>query len=122
MPPEVRKMAEGKNVYPPTYPNGWIPILESRVLGINQVKSVLCLGVEVAVVRGANGVVSVLDAFCPHLGANLTVGGTVHQSGSKKCLQESCIRCPFHGWSFRLSDGQCTDVPYEQCKLIFLVF
>lgn len=109
---------------------------------MNQVKSLLCLGVEVAVVRGESGQAYVIDAFCPHLGANLAVGGTVYSRNKSekisKCdktqkelhydskTQENCIRCPLHGWSFRLEDGQCTNVPYEECKnttnLIFSTF
>lgn len=110
-------MCESKNADSlPSFPNGWIPILESREIGVNEVKSVVCLGVELAVVRGATGQVSVLDAFCPHLGANLAVGGTVHQQKDNGC-QQDCIRCPFHGWSFRLTDGKCTNIPYEKGQL-----
>jgi cholesterol 7-desaturase len=43
----------------------------------------------------------VLSAYCPHLGANLGVGG--------KVCGES-IECPFHGWRFG-NDGRCTKVP-----------
>lgn len=130
VPPEVRQLNNdtGKNAHPPYFPNGWIPILESRALGLNQVKSALCLGLEVAVVRGAAGQAYVIDAFCPHLGANFAVGGQVYQQanpvqGSKESGQcsnktaEDCVRCPFHGWSFRLTDGQCSDVPYEDSPM-----
>lgn len=44
------------------------------------------------------------DAFCPHLGAHLGVGGTV---------EEGCLRCPFHGWRFD-ADGACADIPYSE--------
>lgn len=91
-----------------------------------------------AVVRGAAGQVYVIDAFCPHLGANFAVGGTVYQQQqkhdpektqnqdstekNKSCKRvEDCVRCPFHGWSFRLTDGQCSDVPYEDCEYYLLV-
>ncbi|KAH9410209.1 hypothetical protein TYRP_009965, partial [Tyrophagus putrescentiae] len=100
-------------VLPPHFPNGWIPILESLAISANQIKSVLCFGVELAVVRGSSGQVYVLDAFCPHLGANFAVGGTVQQNDCK----EDCIRCPFHGWSFRMTDGACTDIPYEEAPI-----
>lgn len=43
-----------------------------------------------------------LDAYCPHLGANLAVGGTV--------VGET-VRCPFHGWQFDPS-GKCVHIPY----------
>lgn len=47
---------------------------------------------------------AIFDAYCPHLGANLGVGGTVHGD---------CIECPFHEWRFRASDGACTAIPYS---------
>ena len=53
--------------------------------------------------RGASGSAYVLDAFCPHLGANLAVGGTV---------QGEAIRCPFHHWQFDGAGGKCVAIPY----------
>ena len=45
-----------------------------------------------------------LDAYCPHLGANIGHGGKV---------EGDTIRCPFHGWRFG-GDGTCIEVPYAQ--------
>lgn len=56
------------------------------------------------VFRTEKGVPHVFDAYCPHLGANLGVGGIV---------RGDCIECPFHQWSFRGSDGECINVPYS---------
>lgn len=39
--------------------------------------------------RNDKGVVNVLDAFCPHLGADIGIGGTV---------RGDCVECPFHHW------------------------
>ena len=47
--------------------------------------------------------VSIVDAYCPHLGANLGVGGHV---------RGNCIECPFHGWRFDGETGQCVSIPY----------
>lgn len=63
------------------------------------------LGEQVAVFRAENGKVHVVDAYCPHLGANLAVGGRV---------LGDCIECPFHGWQFQGSDGKCVKVPYAE--------
>ncbi len=49
------------------------------------------------------GQVSIVDAYCPHLGANLGVGGRVIGN---------CIECPFHGWQFDGETGKCTSIPY----------
>ncbi|GAA6099509.1 cholesterol 7-desaturase nvd [Tachysurus ichikawai] len=60
---------------------------------------------QVAVFRAQNGKVHVVDAYCPHLGANLAVGGRV---------VGNCIECPFHGWQFRGEDGKCVRIPYAE--------
>lgn len=55
--------------------------------------------------RGQEGQAHVLNAYCPHLGANLAVGGRV---------VGNCIECPFHGWRFEGSDGKCVKIPYAE--------
>ena len=27
-------------------------------------------------------------------------------------VKGDCLECPFHGWQFRGSDGQCNHIPY----------
>jgi cholesterol 7-dehydrogenase len=49
----------------------------------------------------------VSDAFCPHLGAHLGVGGSV---------EGQCLRCPFHGWRFG-ADGRLAEVPGLNARL-----
>ena len=70
-----------------------------------QVKSVQCLGQELAVFRGEDGIAQVIDATCPHLGANMAVGGIV---------KGNCLECPFHGWQFEGKDGICSKIPYAK--------
>ncbi|KAM7304751.1 cholesterol 7-desaturase nvd [Ixodes scapularis] len=88
---------------PPVFPNGWIPVLESSLLGVNQVRAMHVIGMELVVFRTQDGAAHVMDAYCPHLGAHLGIMGRV---------VEDCIECPFHGWRFRGNDGACTHVPY----------
>ncbi len=52
--------------------------------------------------RDEEGKSHVVDAYCPHLGANLAVGGKV---------VGNCIECPFHAWRFRGEDGKCVHIP-----------
>lgn len=63
-----------------------------------------CLGEQLVIYRTQNNKVFIVDAYCPHLGANLGIGGRV---------DGDCIVCPFHQWSFRGSDGKCTKIPYS---------
>ena len=51
-------------------------LLESCDLARGQVLAVDALGLNLAVYRGSDsGSVFVTDAYCPHLGANIAVGG-----------------------------------------------
>ena len=92
---------------PPDYPNGWIPLLESRDLEVNQARSVSALGYEFVIFRGPSGKAYIIDAFCPHLGAHFGIGAKVDRDESGR----DCIQCPFHGWNFRASDGVCDRIP-----------
>nr|XP_033332910.1 cholesterol 7-desaturase isoform X1 [Megalopta genalis]XP_033332912.1 cholesterol 7-desaturase isoform X1 [Megalopta genalis] len=100
---ESKKRKLGK--LPPVYPNGWFALLESFQLIRGQVKHVAALGENFAAFRTDNGTVRILDAYCPHLGANMAEGGRV---------RGDCLECPFHGWQFRGSDGQCDYIPYAE--------
>lgn len=87
----------GKTI--PNYPNGWFRILASQDLKDKEVKYINAHGESLAVFRGEDKIVYALDAYCPHLGANLGVEGQV--------INSRCIQCPFHGWSFDGKTGNC---------------
>lgn len=90
---------------PPIYPNGWFALLESDDLKKSEVKHVVALGENFAVFRNDRGEVKILDAYCPHLGANMAVGGVV---------RGNCLECPFHNWRFDGETGECSSVPYSE--------
>ena len=62
---------------PPVYPNGWFCLLRSEELPVGGSTSVNALGQNFAIFRDEGGKVHILDAYCPHLGANLAIGGKV---------------------------------------------
>ncbi|XP_029469916.1 cholesterol 7-desaturase-like isoform X2 [Rhinatrema bivittatum] len=101
---EVRRRRK-KGDLPPVYPNGWYQLLDAHLLRREEVKNISVLGEQVALYRTWEGQVYVVDAYCPHLGANLAVGGRVIGN---------CIECPFHGWQFSGEDGKCTRIPYAE--------
>ncbi|XP_069097404.1 cholesterol 7-desaturase nvd-like isoform X1 [Pleurodeles waltl] len=101
---EVRRRRK-KGDLPPVYPNGWYQVVDSHLLQRGEVRNVTVLGEQVAVYRTQEGQVYVVDAYCPHLGANLAVGGKV---------VGDCIECPFHGWQFNGEDGKCKRIPYAE--------
>ncbi|HZS37636.1 MAG TPA: Rieske 2Fe-2S domain-containing protein [Polyangia bacterium] len=94
-----------KRHYPfPDFPNGWFQVAYSDELAPGAVMPLSYFGRELVAFRGADGQASVLDAFCPHLGAHLGYGGKV---------QGDAIVCPFHAWKFDACGG-CTEVPYAK--------
>ncbi|KAH8417054.1 hypothetical protein KR222_002173, partial [Zaprionus bogoriensis] len=96
----------GTRDLPPPYPNGWYAILESSSLKTGESLYVACLGQHFVVYRTQKNEVFVLDAYCPHLGANLGMGGRVVGDN---------IECPFHQWSFNGTDGKCANIPNSTC-------
>jgi 3-ketosteroid 9alpha-monooxygenase subunit A len=60
-------------------------------------------GTKLVAYRGADGQVVILDAYCPHMGADLSLG----------CVEGNSLRCPFHHWRWG-ADGVCDDIPYAK--------
>jgi cholesterol 7-dehydrogenase len=87
--------------YPPAFPNGWYNLCSSRAVKPGQVIEVEAFGQKLAVFRGEDGAVGVLDVYCPHLNANLAMGK----------VKGNRLECPFHAWQFN-REGKCTHIPY----------
>lgn len=88
--------------YPfPATPDGWYGIGMAAELAVGGVRALHYFGRELVWFRGEDGLSRVFDAYCPHLGAHLGVGGRVAGDG---------IVCPFHGWRFG-GDGCVAEVP-----------
>jgi nitrite reductase/ring-hydroxylating ferredoxin subunit len=79
---------------------GWISLCDFDELSEGQGRHVDIDGFSLAVFLH-EGKVYVLDSTCPHAGHDLS-GGTV---------QDGCAVCPFHGWNFRLTNGQMPTAP-----------
>lgn len=93
---------------PPVYPNGWIPIACSIDVTKQSYYRINVHIHQVILIRGDDDKVHCYDAFCPHLGADLGVGGEL-----KSINGSMCITCPFHSWSFNVRSGDCVNVPYS---------
>ena len=78
----------------------WYPLLRSRRLVTGRVRPAELAGRRLAAYRDHGGVPHVLDARCPHLGADLSQG----------CVEGDGLRCAFHGWCFG-PDGRCRNAP-----------
>lgn len=58
-------------------------------------------GTRLVAFQGEDGQVRILDAWCPHMGADLALGH----------VQGNSVVCKFHNWSFG-GDGACNHIPY----------
>ena len=77
-------------------------------IGKGDIKHVAALGQNFAVFRGEkSNEAHVLDAYCSHLGADLTSGGKVFGD---------LIQCPFHQWQFDGNTGDCVRGCSEKVK------
>ncbi|CAK65710.1 unnamed protein product (macronuclear) [Paramecium tetraurelia] len=102
------KQTRGK--CPPSYPNGWYRLCRSTELKIGQVEEIKLAGRHIAYYRGTDKVVYAVAAYCPHMGANLGIGGQVRFN--------SCIECPFHGWTFDGKSGLCVNSEKLDPKIV----
>jgi len=90
---------------PGRYARGWHIVLFSQELQVGEVKKLHYFEQDLVAYRGESGQVAILDAHCPHLGANLGSGGGR--------VRGDTIACPFHGWTFD-PRGRCVDIPYAK--------
>jgi 3-ketosteroid 9alpha-monooxygenase subunit A len=100
-------MTDYKYAYlqPNNYARGWHIVMFSQELAIGEVKPLRFFDHDFVIYRGESGQAAILDAHCPHLGANLSSdGGRLHGD---------TLACPFHGWTFDAT-GQCVDIPYAK--------
>jgi len=100
-PPHVRRRVVGRSIPAEgeggVFSQSWFPLCLASEVPPGKVLGVDFLDGRVVVFRGASGAVQVLSAYCPHLGADLSVGE----------VQGDSIRCAFHHWQYD-QDGLCT--------------
>jgi phenylpropionate dioxygenase-like ring-hydroxylating dioxygenase large terminal subunit len=81
------------------YPASWYPFCHVNELRAGPLSKRI-LGRDLVAFRTASGKLSVINARCSHLGANLGCGHVIGES----------LQCPFHNWKYG-ADGRCTHVP-----------
>jgi len=78
----------------------WFPVALAADLEPGRVLGRDFLGTRVIAYRDAMGRAVVQGAYCPHLGADLSVGAVI----------DGQIRCAYHHWRFDCA-GRCVDIP-----------
>lgn len=73
--------------YPPPYPEGWYVVGRAKDLSTKPARARVA-GNDVLLFRNEAGSACAIDAYCPHMGANLADGA----------MRDGCIECPFHKW------------------------
>lgn len=78
------------------FTQSWFPICQAVEVGNGEIRGFDFLDGRVIVVRTLDGSVRVQSAYCPHMGADLSVG----------TLIDGRVRCAFHHWEYG-GDGRC---------------
>jgi nitrite reductase/ring-hydroxylating ferredoxin subunit len=84
----------------PVYHQSWYAVARTDEVPPGALVGKDFLGTRIMLWRDGAGALRVQSAFCPHLGADLSLGELV----------DGCVRCPYHHWSYD-SDGVCANIP-----------
>jgi Phenylpropionate dioxygenase and related ring-hydroxylating dioxygenases, large terminal subunit len=90
--------------FPFPHPFGWFMVAYADELAPGEVTSLTYWSTDLVLWRDDAGEFHLQDAFCPHLGAHLGIGGKVRGEH---------LECPFHGWTFD-GAGACVSIPYSE--------
>ena len=88
---------------PTRFARGWHCLGLIRALGDGTPHSINAFGTKLVVFRSEDGKINVLDAYCRHMGGDLSDGE----------VKGNEIACPFHDWRWG-GDGRCKQIPYSR--------
>ncbi len=86
---------------PTRFARGWHCLGLVRDYSDGRPHSIQAFGTKLVVFRGEDGSLNVLDAFCRHMGGDLSDGE----------VKGNEVACPFHDWRWG-GDGRCKQIPY----------
>ncbi len=98
---EIRKIEV--DAAPRRFARGWHCLGLARDLADGTPHRVEAFGQRLVVFAGEDGVINVLDAYCRHMGGDLSQG----------TVKGNEIACPFHDWRWG-GDGRCKQIPYAR--------
>ncbi|MGW5381243.1 Rieske 2Fe-2S domain-containing protein [Nocardia sp. NPDC003963] len=88
---------------PTRFARGWHCLGLLRDFTAGKPHTVQAFGTKLVIFRGADGTLNVLDAYCRHMGGDLSQGE----------VKGDEIACPFHDWRWG-GDGRCKQIPYAR--------
>ncbi|MFE4499342.1 Rieske 2Fe-2S domain-containing protein [Rhodococcus sp. NPDC056743] len=88
---------------PTRFARGWHCLGLSREFNDGKPHSITAFGTKLVVFAGESGDLKVLDAYCRHMGGDLSQGEVKGDS----------VACPFHDWRWG-GNGKCTGIPYAR--------
>src|ERR1700691_3602013 len=98
---EVRDIVAGR---PPTrFARGWHCLGLSKSFADGQPHALTAFGTKLVVFADSSGALHALDAYCRHMGGDLTQG----------TIKGDDIACPFHDWRWG-GNGRCSSIPYAR--------
>ncbi|HMU37110.1 MAG TPA: Rieske 2Fe-2S domain-containing protein, partial [Marmoricola sp.] len=85
------------------FARGWHCLGPVGIFQDGKPHAVQAFGGKLVVWADTKGEVQVLDAYCRHMGGDLTQGE----------VKGDEVACPFHDWRWA-GDGKCTSIPYAR--------
>ncbi len=103
-PPRSGKIREiDVGTAPSRYARGWHCLGLTAPFKDGKPHAVSVFGTKLVVFADSNGEIQVLDAYCRHMGGDLSMGE----------VKGDAVACPFHDWRWG-GNGKCTEIPYAR--------
>jgi 3-ketosteroid 9alpha-monooxygenase subunit A len=87
---------------PERYARGWHVLGLAEKYRDGKPHELNIFGTKLVVFAGEDGKITILDGYCPHMGASLGMGEIIGNN----------VSCPFHGWQWG-QDGHCAKIPFS---------
>jgi 3-ketosteroid 9alpha-monooxygenase subunit A len=102
-PPESGVRAIEAAATPTRFARGWHCLGLAEKFRDGKPHSIQAFGQKLVVFQSGDGKLNVLDAYCRHMGGDLSQG----------TVKGNEIACPFHDWRWG-GDGRCKQIPYAR--------